>query len=154
MEKLTVLILDDAAIVRSLTIDLLRESAITAPLIGTFLEADDTSSAIQLIAQYHPHIAILDIKVPASFPLRNGIDLLKMIRRSYPATEAGMLTNHATSQYRSECIRLGAAFFLDKSVEFDQLPVVIEALASRLEEGKLAKDSPSCQTTADNSARG
>jgi DNA-binding NarL/FixJ family response regulator len=129
MEKLTVLILDDAAIIRTLTIDLLRENSITEAIIGTILEAADIASAMQLLAQHYPRIIILDIKVPGSSSLRNGIDLLKEVKASYPATEVIMLTNHATSQYRVECMRLGAAFFLDKSVEFDQLPMAVEALA-------------------------
>ena len=129
MEKLTVLILDDAAIIRTLTIALLRESTTTEAIVGTILEAADIVSAMQLLAQHRPRIIILDIKVPGYASLRNGIDVLKVVKASYPATEVIMLTNHATNHYRVECMRLGAAFFLDKSVEFDQLPVAVEALA-------------------------
>ena len=145
MEKLTVLVMDDAAIVRTLTVDLLRESAPLHDIIGTILEAADTASAMQLITQHHPRIVILDIKVPGSSLLRNGIDVLKVVKASYPATKVIMLTNHATNQYRIECIRLGAAFFLDKTTEFDQLPVAIETLAPQLAEISLR-----CQTNTDN----
>jgi DNA-binding NarL/FixJ family response regulator len=132
IKKPTVLILDDAAIIRTLTIALLRESVTTEAIIGTILEAADIATAMQLLAQHHPCIIILDIKVPGSSPLRNGIDVLKVVKASYPGTEVIMLTNHATSQYRVECMRLGAAFFLDKSVEFDQLPLAVEALALQI----------------------
>src|SRR5690606_1879683 len=122
----------DAAHVRALTAAILRESATTSSIIGTILEAADTTSAMQLIAQYVPQVVILDIQVAGDGPLRNGIDLLRVVTVEFPATQVIMLTNHATTLYRHACLQLGAADFLDKSIEFDQLPDSVKRLCQSI----------------------
>ena len=72
-------------------------------------------------AKYKPQIAILDIKVPGGDGLKNGIDVLKTVKKSYP-TSVIMLTNHANAKYSMECKQAGADFFFDKSTEFDRVP--------------------------------
>ena len=122
------LIFDDVALIRSLVSDLLHENR----AIAAILEATDMQAAVALMAQYQPQIAILDIAVPAGCGLKNGVELLRMIKTTYPATEVVMLTNHANPQSRAACMRSGAEFFLDKSYDFDQLPTVIAALMQRI----------------------
>ena len=127
MKPMTVLVMEDAAVVRNLTIDLLGESK----GIDTIIEAEDAVSALKLMAEHRPQIAVLDIKVPGGPELKNGVDVLKVIKESYPATAVIMLTNYASARYRTECMRLGADFFFDKSNEFDKLPAAVEELMRR-----------------------
>jgi DNA-binding NarL/FixJ family response regulator len=119
--SIAVLIMDDAAVVRKRIVDLLSE----VDDIGEIIQAEDVTSAIRLIEQYKPLIVILDIQVPGSDKLRNGIDVLQFVARLYPSSVVIMLSNYSSARYREECKRAGARFFFDKSSEFDHLPAAI-----------------------------
>jgi len=122
MKNLTILIMDDAAIVRQLIVTMLVEN-INAERI---LQAEDTTAAIELFTQHKPQIAILDIQVPGD---KSGIDVLRIFKTLMPFVAVIMITNHATARYRLECKRAGADFFFDKSAEFEKLnPAVVELI--------------------------
>jgi len=121
MKPVNVLIMDDAAVVRKLIVDLLSE----IKDVATIFQAEDAASAVRLFSQYKPEIAILDIKVPGSNGLKNGIDVLKALKNASPSAAVIMLTNHANAKYSAECKQAGADFFFDKSREFDKLPAAI-----------------------------
>jgi DNA-binding NarL/FixJ family response regulator len=125
-----VLIMDDAPVVRRLIVDLVNE----IEGVDTVLQAGDAPSAVALMKEHNPEIAILDIKVPGGKGLRNGIDVLRTMKSMHPDATFIMLTNHATSRYKSECERAGATYFFDKSSEFDQLPFAIDALVQGLQD--------------------
>ena len=125
MKNLTILIMDDAAIVRKLIVAMLVENINAASI----LQAQDTNAAIELFAQYKPQIAILDIQVPGD---KNGIDVLKIFKRLMPLVAVIMLTNHATAWYRLACKLAGADFFFDKSTEFEKLNSAVMELIQRL----------------------
>src|SRR5215212_7598857 len=95
MEHVTILIMDDAAVVRKLIANLLSE----IENVETILQAEDAISAVKLLDEHKPQIAILDIKVPGGHGLRNGIDVLKTVKKSYPKAIVIMLTNHANEKY-------------------------------------------------------
>lgn len=115
--RFTVLVMDDAAVVRSLLAAMLAE----IEAVDSVIQAEDAASALHLIDEHQPDIAILDIKVPGEGPVQNGIDVLRRVKGQHPETKVIMLTNHATERYRSECQRAGADHFYDKSSEFEQL---------------------------------
>ena len=119
-----VLIMDDTAIVRERIVKLLSD----IKDIGKIIQAVDAESAVWLVREHKPQIVILDIQVPGSDKLRNGIDVLKSVVRYTPSTAVIMLSNYASSRYREECQREGARFIFDKSSEFDQLPTVIREI--------------------------
>lgn len=127
MRETTILVMEDAAAVRCLIIKALDE----IDGVGRIFATDNTSSALKLLAEHRPHIAVLDIKVPGSYDMRNGIEVLQKVKATYPETAVIMLTNYATAKYRTECLRLGADYFLDKSNEFDKLPAAVEELMQR-----------------------
>ncbi|MFN8495984.1 MAG: response regulator transcription factor [Caldilineaceae bacterium] len=123
---MTVLIMDDAVLVRKLIADLLSE----LEDIGSILEAGDANSAVELFSKYKPEIVILDIKVPGGGGLKNGIDVLRTVKKAYQ-THVIMLTNHANPKYLSECKQAGADFFFDKSTEFDKVPDAVLEIVQR-----------------------
>jgi DNA-binding NarL/FixJ family response regulator len=120
----TVLVMDDAPVVRSLLVAMLAE----IETIENVLQAEDVSSALNLIEEHGPEVAILDVKVPGHGAIRNGIDVLRRVKKTRPDTSVIMLTNHATSRYRTECERAGADYFFDKSSEFERLLDTVAAL--------------------------
>jgi DNA-binding NarL/FixJ family response regulator len=120
----TVLVMDDAAVVRGLLARMLSRVA----GVGGVLQAADAQSALELVDSHRPEIAILDLKVPGYGTIRNGIDVLRRIKQAHPSIAVIMLTNHATSRYRAECLAAGAAEFFDKSIEFEQLLETVAGL--------------------------
>jgi two-component system, NarL family, response regulator DevR len=124
---MTVLVMDDASVVRKLLASMLTR--VTG--VGSVLQADSAATALDLMDRYRPEIAILDIKVPGAGAVRNGIDVLRRIRQTHPATSVIMLTNHATPRYRTECLAAGAHDFFDKSTEFEQLLETVARLSAQ-----------------------
>lgn len=122
-----ILVMDDSPVIRSLIVAMLED------IVGVdeVIQVGDAPSAVEAVAHEPPLIAILDIKVPGDHRLRNGIDVLREIKRTNPATDVIMLTNHAIPLYRQTCIDAGASYFFDKSSEFDQLPEAIEEILNR-----------------------
>ncbi len=70
-------------------------------------------------------VSILDIGILGPAELRDGIDVLKWIKRTLPNVYVVMLTNLNDPLYRERCLRAGAYAFLDKSSEFEKLPEII-----------------------------
>ena len=128
LKKVSILVVDDVPIVRERVVDLLSD----AVPIGTVAQADAAKSAMEAVVDVKPQIVVLDISIPGTNEVRNGIDVLKWIKRHNPSIYVVMLTNFGYLEYREECERSGAFAFLDKSREFDKLPDVIEQIISKL----------------------
>lgn len=126
-KNLTVLVMDDAAVVRNLLVAMLGE----LETVSSVIQAEDASSALDMIEEHEPEVAILDVKVPGNGTIRNGIDVLRRVKKFRPDTSVIMLTNHASTRYRTECEQAGADYFFDKSSEFERLLDAVEDLANR-----------------------
>ena len=120
--KLHVIVVDDVPMMREHITDILVETG----LVGIIGLAADARTALEVIQEAQPQVVILDIGIPGTAELRNGIDVLKWIKQTLPQIYVVMLTNMSEPAYRAECLRLGAFAFLDKSREFERLPEVIE----------------------------
>jgi DNA-binding NarL/FixJ family response regulator len=116
-----VFIIDDSAIVRERLIAMLTEVE-GVEIVG---HAEDAFSAIEGVRELIPDVVILDIQMPGG---ASGIYALERIRCERPAPTIIMLTNYSYPQYRKKCIDGGAAFFFDKSTEFERVPEVLKAL--------------------------
>ena len=122
--KLHVIVVDDVPMIREHITDILVETG----LVGIIGLAADARTALEVIQQAMPQVVILDIGIPGTIELRDGIDVLKWIKQTLPQIYVVMLTNMSDPVYRIECLRLGAFAFLDKSREFEKLPEVIEQI--------------------------
>jgi len=88
-------------------------------------EAGDAPSAIQLVQDLSPDVAVLDISMPGG----GGLEVLKQMQhREHPPVSI-MLTNYPYPEYRQKCMEAGAEFFFDKSSEFDKVPMVLKVLS-------------------------
>jgi DNA-binding NarL/FixJ family response regulator len=72
-----------------------------------------------------PDLILLDIHLPE----RNGMDILKRVKKSARDCEVIMLSNYAGEYYKEQCRKLGALFFLDKTNEFELVPARIKEIA-------------------------
>lgn len=124
VEKLTVLIVDDSAQLRTRLNAILHELSCVAPV----LNAGNYQEACSILENTGIHLAVLDIGLPD----KSGIELLRFIQQQYPATKVIIVSNYANHDYRKVCLLAGAIRFFDKSHEFDQLAGAIEQLCNEL----------------------
>src|SRR5439155_329560 len=109
-KKMRVFITDDSKIVVERLADLLKDVA-GVEIVG---QAGNALEAILSIQQTNPDAVILDLQMPGG----SGHPRLKVL----------ICTNFPYPQYRDECLAAGANYFLDKSADFDKIPVIFRQL--------------------------
>ena len=117
MSRKSILIVDDSPIIVERLQNMLKSVENTGPVS----QAGDYSSALSQLMESRPDIVLLDINLPD----RSGIALLQHIKKVYPSIIVIMISNQADEYYRKICQRFGAAYFVDKSTEIEQLPDII-----------------------------
>jgi len=117
MNKITVLLADDHAIVRE-GLRALLENEADIEVVG---EADDGRQAVQLTKKLLPAVVVIDI----AMPLLNGLEATRQILKAVPATRVLVLSAHRDDEYVDEVIRLGAAGYLIKQTSSHVLPKAI-----------------------------
>ncbi len=105
-KPIRVLIADDHAIVREGLKQIIADSADFA-VAG---EADNGLRAIQQARTGEFDIVLLDI----SLPDRNGIDVLKQLKKEMPSLPVLILTMHREDQYAIRALKAGASGYLNK----------------------------------------
>jgi len=151
MTPIRVLLADDHRIVR----EGLRQVLADAPEIDVRAEAVDGPQVLQQVAAAGGDegldVVLLDIAMPG----RDGLEVLQQLRKQWPRLPVLMLSTYPERQYAVRCIKLGAAGYLNKSADADDMiaavrkvaaggayvtPSTAEALASAV--GRTAKAGP------------
>ena len=97
--------------------------------------ATNASKAVAEILKSKPDVVILDIYLPDG----NGIDILKQIKKEKPSIVVLMLTNYSEPDYKKICMKEGADFFLDKSIEFEKVLDICKNLALQMDKSNKNK---------------
>ncbi|MFD7061521.1 response regulator [Streptomyces sp. NPDC059906] len=116
-----VLIADDEPMMRAGV----RAVLATAADIDVVAEAADGHDAVELVRRHRPAVAVLDIRMPGL----NGIDAAAEIRTAVPGTGVIMLTTFGEDDYILQALGGGAAGFLIKSGEPEELLTGVRAVA-------------------------
>jgi DNA-binding NarL/FixJ family response regulator len=104
--KSKVLLVDDHPIVREgLSRVIQQETDLT--VCG---EAENSQQAMQIIETASPNIAIIDISLAES----HGLELVKMLKATYPELPVLMLSMHDESLYAERALRAGAKGYIMK----------------------------------------
>src|SRR5690606_34106956 len=82
--------------------------------------------AIRIIRQHDFDVMLLDI----SLPDRNGIEVLKQIRKERPALAVLMLSMHNENEFAIRALKAGAAGYLNKQSAPAQLVTAIRQVAA------------------------
>jgi len=116
-----VFIADDHAIVRAGLKQILAEEG---DIVVTG-EAENGVDATRLVSKARAHVMLLDI----SLPDRNGIDVLKQIKKDKPELAVLMLSMHREDQYAIRALKAGAAGYLTKQSAPRELVTAIRQVA-------------------------
>ena len=115
-----VVLAEDHTLVRQGTRRILEDSG-RIEVVG---EAADGEEAIAAIEGHDPDVAIVDIGLPG----KNGIEVTRHIKASHPHVSVLILTVHDDDQYVFALLEAGAAGYLLKDVEGDELVSAVEAV--------------------------
>ncbi|NLP60606.1 response regulator [Paraburkholderia sacchari] len=116
-----IMIADDHAIIR----DGLKRILSTVPDMEVAAEAVDGTDVVEQLRSTAIDVLLLDMSMPG----KSGIALIQQIKASHPALPVLVLSMYRESQYAVQAIRAGAAGYLTKNAESDQLIGAIRKVA-------------------------
>lgn len=111
-----ILVVDDEVNARTALAELLREEGFEVEM------AADAFKALGKYEAFLPHVVVTDLKMPGM----DGIELVKKIRATEDPAAVVVITAFGEVSSAVEAMRAGAADYLTKPLNFDELLVVLE----------------------------
>lgn len=124
-----VFVVEDSAPVCERLIEMI-EAGGTHDVVG---QAATYQGAVDGISDTHPDVGIFDIKLKDG----NGIDALAESKRRQPDLVGIVMSNYASPQHVRASAAAGAAYFLDKSADFERITEILSALSNGTTKGGL-----------------
>jgi DNA-binding NarL/FixJ family response regulator len=125
-----VLVCDDHQIVRQGIKQMLAD----ADGIAVAAEADCGAEAVRAVraaqADETPDSAIDVVLMDIAMPGRDGLDVLKQLKGEFPKLPVLMLSTYPDKQYAVRSLKLGAAGYLNKSADSEQMSAAIRKVAA------------------------
>jgi two-component system response regulator AtoC len=121
MSKVRILVVDDERLIR-----LTLEQGL-ANRGYAVLTADRAEDALRIVRESPPDLVLLDIKLPD----RDGSEILPEIRRLAPQTQVVMLTACESAEMAIQAFKDGAADFVTKPFDLENLEVVLRRVADK-----------------------
>ncbi|MBD3331220.1 response regulator [candidate division GN15 bacterium] len=92
-----------------------------------FVSARDGMTGLQMVSTEKPDLILLDIKMPGM----NGIEVLEKLNKSNERPEVIMVSGHGDTNYVVESIKLGAAEFVNKPFDVQEIEIHINGVLER-----------------------
>ena len=118
-----VLIIDDDPQNVEMIAEVLRSEAVE------ILSATDPRIGLELFAQQHPNIILMDIVMPHI----GGIELLERIVQADPAADVILMTGNYSTESAVEAIQKGACDYFTKPVDIARLRARVQAILADVE---------------------
>ena len=83
--------------------------------------------ALAALEREPAELVLSDLEMPGP----SGLRLLQQVRREHPGTELVLLTGHASVESAVEALRMGAADYLRKPIDPDELVLVVQRTLER-----------------------
>lgn len=126
MRVIRVLLCDDHRIVREGLKQILADTDDIQVAGEAASGPEALARARELAGKLEIDLVLLDI----ALPLRDGLDVLKALREELPRLPVLMLSTYPEKQYAARCLKVGAAGYVNKSADPDQLASAIRKAAS------------------------
>ena len=128
-----VIVVDDDRLIRELVRDAIGDRARVEC-------CDSSEAALEALHREPADLVVSDLTMPGL----SGIELLEEVRRRYPATDFMLLTGNATVESTVGALRMGAADYLIKPINGDELAFVVERILAQrrlLEENEKLREN-------------
>jgi DNA-binding NarL/FixJ family response regulator len=122
MDKITVLLVDDHALVRRGFRRLLEDDASIA-VVG---EASSADEAVRLVGELRPQVVVMDCAMPGA----NGLAATRTILETLPDTAILMLSMHAEETLVRQALQAGARGYILKNALDLDLPAAVTRVAA------------------------
>jgi two-component system, response regulator RegA len=114
----SVLVVDDDAPFRDRLVRALRDRGFDAMGVG------DHASALSAAQEDSPEIALVDLRLPGA----SGLDVVRDLKRLDPSTVVVVLTGYGSIATAVESMKLGAASYLTKPADADQIVAAFDGI--------------------------
>jgi DNA-binding NarL/FixJ family response regulator len=122
LDKITVLLVDDHALVRRGFRRLLEDDASIA-VVG---EASSADEAVRLVGELRPQVVVMDCAMPGA----NGLAATRTILETLPDTAILMLSMHAEETLVRQALQAGARGYILKNALDLDLPAAVTRVAA------------------------
>ena len=121
MKKISILIVDDHALIRRGLNDLFRFEK-DFEVAG---EAENGQEAVRLVSETKPDVVIMDMMMP----VMDGVDATRRIKALHPDVKVLLLTSYGDSADIANAVAAGASGALMKDTPNDDLPAIVRRVA-------------------------
>jgi two-component system invasion response regulator UvrY len=125
MAPLNILIGDDHRIVR----EGLKQVLADAPDIAVVAEAETGPDILAQVEALGGPAGLAAVLLDIALPGRDGMDVLQALKKAWPQLPVLMLSTYPEKQYAVRCIKLGAAGYLNKSANPDDMIAAVRKVA-------------------------
>ena len=125
-DRIRVLLADDHRIVR----EGLKQVLADAPEIEVLAEAVDGLEVVEQVTRLQGDAGLDIVLLDIAMPGRDGLDVLQALRQAWPTLPVLMLSTYPERQYAVRCIKLGAAGYLNKSANPDDMIAAVRKVAA------------------------
>ena len=108
----------------------LKQALAYAPEIEVVAEAETGPDIIQRVDELVGNKALSAVLLDIALPGRDGLDVLQALKKSWPQLPVLMLNIYPEKQDAARCIKLGAAGYLNKSANPDDMIAAVRKVAS------------------------
>ncbi len=125
-----VLIGDDHRIVREGLKQVLGDPANGLPDISVVAEATQGAEVLEQVALLQGPAGLDLVLLDIAMPGMDGLEVLQALRKTWPALPVLMLSTYPERQYAVRCIQMGAAGYLHKSADPDDMVAAVRKVAA------------------------
>lgn len=121
MQNLSILIIEDGKSQREMLRDFLKGEG------HDVSEAENGQKALEKVRKDYFDLLLLDYKMPEM----NGLEVLKQVKGINPEIDVIMMTAYGTVEMAVNAMKSGAADYITKPIELDELLILIDRVSER-----------------------
>ncbi len=121
MKSMRLMVVEDGKSQRKMLVDFLRAEG------HSVLEAENGDSALALLKDNLVDVMLLDYKMPSM----DGMEVLEKAREITPEIDVIMMTAYGTVETAVNAMKAGAADYLTKPVDLEEVMILIQRLGER-----------------------
>lgn len=122
-----IIIVDDEKMIREGLVSTVPWGEMGIEVVGS---ADNGKTALEIALEKKPHIILTDIRMPKM----DGIQLLQQVKAELPKVKVVILSGYDEFAYAQKALKYGAADYLIKPVNVDDLKELMEQLKDSIRE--------------------